>query len=192
MVPEEVDRDAVVAALFEEYRAVYGLALFRLGALDQRIPIAGGMLAAFVGGLVALPPSSQLLLLLGLPVALIWFMRATINHARSFEDALRRIEAIGREVNRLLGHEALSFQSRHPSGNREVGGRTGRETTLAVLAATLVLLAACGYQFWMTIDLGSTAAGAYFAYLSLVGLLAIIERLRLSQYLYAPRKGASN
>lgn len=180
-------REQHISALFEEYRALYGLAVFRMNALDRRVSVAGGTLAAFVAGLSSLPASAQLVVLLGLPVALIGFMRATVNHARSFEDVLRRLEEIEREVNRLLEKNVLLFQSRHPSGRREVGGRTGRETTQAVLATVLLLLAACAYQFIATANVSERGSDAYLAYLAVVGVLATCERIRLGRYAYSPR-----
>src|SRR4051812_30540686 len=89
-------------ALFEEYRALYSIATFRMTALDRRMPVTAGAMAAVLSGLDVVSRDSQLLLLLGAPLALVWFVRTTVNHARSFEDVLRRIEQIERLVNDLL------------------------------------------------------------------------------------------
>lgn len=187
MTQHRPSRSELLYALFEEYRVLYGLAVFRMNALDRRVPVAGGMLAAFVGGLTTLPQNAQLMVLVGLPAALVWFMRATVNHARSFEDVLRRIEEIEREVNRLLEKNVLRFQSRHPSGRSEVGGRTGRETTGAALATILLLLIACAYQYRLTMPASDGKWSAYVSYLALSGIMATWERIRLKRYAYSPR-----
>lgn len=177
----------LVSALFEEYRVLYGLADFRMRALDRRVPVAGGVLAAFLGGLTALPENAQVMVLLGMPIAVVWFMRTTVNHARSFEDVLRRIEEIEREVNGLLGRNVLRFQSLHPSRRLEVGGRTGRETTGATLWTSMLLLAACAFQYWETMPDSDARWTAYVCYLALAGMTAAWERLRLKRYAYEPR-----
>src|SRR5947207_3388849 len=101
-VARGLDTDALLKALFEEYRALYSLATFRMAALDRRMPVTAGAVAAVMGGLDVVSRDSQLLILLGSPLALVWFVRATVNHARSFEDVLRRIEQIELSVNELL------------------------------------------------------------------------------------------
>src|SRR5262249_19724027 len=120
-------------ALFEEYRSLYGLAHFRLSALDRRVPLGGLTLAACPSRIGALPEASRTLALIAVPLASMWLLRVTINHARSFEDALRHIEGLETRINGLLGDNLVTFQSRHPSGDRVVGGRTGRESVGAVL-----------------------------------------------------------
>ncbi len=132
-----------IALLLEEYRAVYGLVTLRINALDRRVPGVGATLAAFLGGVTVLPSTAQLLVLFGLPIALVWYFRSVITHAQAFEDAVRRIDQIERDVNDLAGAELLRFQSRHPSRSRP-GGRTGRGTIQAVFAMCLLLLLACG------------------------------------------------
>ena len=92
-----------ITILLEEYRQVYGLALFRLNALDQRVPIIVGTLTAMLGSIGALPREVQVVLLVALPLTLLWVIRTTINHARSFEDALRRIEEIEQTVSIRTG-----------------------------------------------------------------------------------------
>jgi len=121
-----------VDILMEEYRVLYTLVTLRLTSLDRRVPLAGASLAAFLGSVTVLPRDAQLVFLFGLPVALVWFLRATVNHARSAEDLLRRIEEIEREINRLCGEELLAFQSRHPSRGRQVGGQTTTESVKTV------------------------------------------------------------
>src|SRR5689334_13420498 len=110
-----IDTELEAKALFEEYRALYSLVTFRMGALDRRLPVTAGSLTAVLSGLDVVSPDSQLILLVAVPLALVWFVRATVNHARSFEDVLRRIEQIERTINSLVGRPVLRFQSRHPS-----------------------------------------------------------------------------
>ncbi|UYV13491.1 MAG: hypothetical protein NCW75_04200 [Phycisphaera sp.] len=132
-----------IDVLLEEYRALYGLAQFRMAALDRRVPLAGTALALSLGGAFVSPLSVQIVVLVVLPIAVAWLVRTTINHARSFEDALRRIEQIERHVNQIAGEPLLAFQSSHPSRGEAVGGRTGRESVLAVVLASTGSLVAC-------------------------------------------------
>lgn len=130
-------------AVLSEYNALYRLAEYRLTALDRRIPIIGGVLTAFLGSAPLLPRDSQLLALSIIPVSLVWLVRTTINHARSFEDALRRIEHHEHDINTLLGVDVMGFQSTHPSKGQTVGGRTGTESVIAVSLAAAVMVLGC-------------------------------------------------
>lgn len=132
-----------VQILLEEYRALYRLAEMRMVSLDRRVPLAGTAVTAFLGGTTLLPPASQLAVLVLIPLSLVWLARTTVNHARSFEDAIRRIEQIERRVNRIAGSELLGFQSTHPSRGRAVGGRTGEETVRAVVMLAAAVLGGC-------------------------------------------------
>lgn len=183
-VQNSESQSAQLRALMEEYRCMYGLALFRLEALDRRVPVAGATLAAFIGSVTALPLQSRELVLIGAPVATVWLLRVTINHARSFEDALRRIEVVERRVNAAVGADVLGFQTQHPSRRRAVGGRTGRETVDAVLAAGVLMIAGCAYLF--VADHGVRAAQAFAAYSGSVALYLVWLAVRLMQYRYEP------
>lgn len=132
-----------VQILLEEYRQLYELVRFRLAALDQRVPLAGVALIVAISGTSTLPKPAQLVLLFALPLSLLWWLGMTITHARSFEDALRRIEEIEKQINALCSVELLKFQSSHP-GRAQVGGRTGQQTVQAVLAASAIILGASG------------------------------------------------
>src|SRR3954452_22946950 len=101
------DHSQILAAYYEEYEALYSLVEFRMSALDRRAPVTAAAFAGVVAALQAVPAGSQAILFVGLPVALLWFMRTTVNHARSFEDVLRRIEEIERAVNAVLRSEVL-------------------------------------------------------------------------------------
>lgn len=133
----------ILDAALAEYHAVYGLAQYRLNALDRRIPLIGGLLTAFLGSVPVLPEPTQLLALIAVPISLIWLVRTTINHARSFEDALRRIEHQEHLINNRLGVDVMGFQRSHPSKGSTVGGRTGRESVIAVMIAAGSLLMVC-------------------------------------------------
>ena len=172
-------------AMLEEYRCLYALALFRLEALDRRVPVAGATLAAFVGSVTALPLASRELVLVGVPAATVWLLRVTINHARSFEDALRRIEAIERQTNALLHKDVLGFQSQHPSRERSVGGRTGQETIDSVLVASLMLVAGCAYLF--TLDHAVPMSQFFLGYAATAALRLVWLAGQLIRYRYEPR-----
>lgn len=139
--PHETDR--WVGVLLAEYHALYKLAEFRMGALDRRVPGAGAAIVAFLSGVPALPEASGFVLLLAIPISIVWFVRTTVNHARSFEDLLRRIEQIELTINFVCESELMRFQSSHPSRGRAVGGRTGFETVSAVGLASAIMLGAC-------------------------------------------------
>ena len=142
--------ELLLNAALAEYHALYRLAEFRLNALDRRVPIIGGLLTASLSSVPLLPGSSQTLALIAIPVSLIWLVRTTINHARSFEDALRGVERAEHQINRMLGQDVLGFQRTHPSKGKSVGGRTGAETVGAVGLASVLILA---MSVWMTIGM---------------------------------------
>ena len=134
--------------LIAEYNALYGLATFRMGALDRRVPAAGAALLAFMGSVPVLPETTQHVFVVAIPASLVWLLRTTINHARSFEDLLRRIEHVETALNRLAGDELMGFQSSHPSRLKAVGGRTAAETVVAVMMAAIILIGACAVIGW--------------------------------------------
>lgn len=183
-VQNSESQNVQLRALMEEYRCMYGLALFRLEALDRRVPVAGATLAAFIGSVTALPLPSREMVLIGVPVATVWLLRVTINHARSFEDALRRIEVVERRVNAAVGADVLGFQTQHPSRRRAVGGRTGRETVNAVLVAGVLMITGCAYLF--ATDHGIQAAQFFLAYAAGVALNLVWLAVRLMKYRYEP------
>lgn len=188
-VPESNNaiKQAHINCLLEEYRAMYRLVEFRMTSLDRRAPIAGATLTATLASVAAIPQESVFIILFGLPFALIWYLRTTINHARSFEDALRRIEQIEVEINTNLGKEIMRFQSRHPSRGRQVGGRTGRETVSAVVATVVVLLLGCAVMFTQTMITpwqGTVAYGGFLmAFLAHIGVILV----KLRRYSYVPQ-----
>lgn len=183
--PTSESQNSQLRLLLEEYRCLYGLALFRLEALDRRVPVAGATLAAFIGSVTAMPLPSRELVLAGVPLATIWLLRVTINHARSFEDALRRIESVERRANSAVGADVLGFQSHHPSRRRAVGGRTGRETVDAVLVAGLSMVAGCAYLF--AADHAVRASQVFIAYATTVSLRLVWLAGGLMRYQYEPQ-----
>lgn len=116
-----------------------------MGSLDRRVPVAGASLLALVGGIPALPPETSPILFAAIPASFVWLVRTTINHARSFEDLIRRIETLETMLNEVAGQQLIGFQSTHPSRGKSVGGRTGAETVAAVVFAAMIALAACAY-----------------------------------------------
>jgi len=172
--------------LYEEYRALYGLVVFRMTALDRRAPVTAGALLTAVASLDVFPAMSQCVVLLSLPVALLWFVRTTVNHARSFEDVLRRIEEIETAVNAIVGDRVMRFQSTHPSRGRATGGRTGQETVSAVIATSAVLLITAGYRMHQHALLPIIGQLAYMVFLGIVGALCLREVVVLRRYRYLP------
>jgi hypothetical protein len=179
------DTDQQLNALFEEYRALYSLVVFRMTALDRRAPVTAGAFAATIIGLTALPADTRVMVLILVPIGLVWLIRTTVNHARSFEDVLRRIEYIEQSVNVLTGKNVLGFQSLHPSRGRRVGGRTGYESIIAVIGSIHLVLIAAGYQMHELVHLPLAAELLYFAMLAAVSAVAIRETMMLSHYHYA-------
>jgi len=165
---------------------MYDIQLLRITALDKRVPVTAGAMAAVIATLDVVSKESQLLLLLSVPIALIWFVRATVNHARSSEDVLRRIEEIEMAVNSLLGGQVIYFQSRHPSRGQKVGGRTGQESVAAVLATSLLVLAAAGYRMHAARLLPPGLEFTYMVVLGVVGVIVLGAGIRLSRYRYEP------
>ena len=165
---------------------MYDIQLLRITALDKRVPVTAGAMAAVIAALDIVSEESQLLLLLCVPIALIWFVRATVNHARSSEDVLRRIEEIETAVNSLLGGQVIYFQSRHPSRGRKIGGRTGQESVSAVLATSLLVLGAAAYRMLRAHLLPASFELVYLCVLGLVGIIVLREGIRLARYRYEP------
>ena len=143
---------ARVRLLVEEYRAVNQLLMFRLEAMESRLP----MTAAGIGGLLvaagALPIVSQVVLLVGIPIAVLFWVRGIILHAVSKEDAKDRIREIEREVAQICGQPVLRFQSEHPSATGPIGGRTARQMIVLVVVVSSVALTLCLSLFLVVID----------------------------------------
>lgn len=179
-----------VDALLEEYRQLYALIVYRLNALDQRIPITTAILTTVLVTVIALPPLLQGVLLVGLPPSLVWLVRTTANHARSLEDALRRIDQIESEVNAEAGRPVMVFQSSHPSRGVQVGGRTGEATVQAVLVAATMLLCGCVLILGMMVSTPTEHLLAYCVFACLAAFGFIATHRQLCAYRYEPRPHA--
>ena len=180
-----VNVETRIQILFEEYRALYSLLTFRLTAMDRRLPAIGGTLAGILCSIPAMPDETRLAFLLALPLAVLWLFLTTVQHARSKEDHLRRIDEIERRVNKLAGEELLVFQSRHPNKARYPGGRTGFSAVLAILTVCLIMLGACAYTIEVPNHLlTSKGLATYTAYLSGCAALMLAATVRFSRYIY--------
>lgn len=179
-----VSRSTRIEIVLHEYDNLYGLVTFRMASLDRRAPIGAATLVASLGVVGVLPPVTQHVFLVAVPLALIWFLRTSINHARSFEDVLSRLAEIERFVNEKAGVELLAFQSRHPSRRTAMGGRTGRETVLSVYTICLVFLASNGYLAYQWTSRHTLTVWCYWTLLGLeaVYLTHCLYRLRAYRY----------
>lgn len=179
------DRDRI-EILLEEYRSLNTLLVFRLTAMDRRLPVSVGVFAATIASVAALPKDTRLAILLALPLALLWLVRTTVQHARAKEDHLRRIDEIERMVNVLARAELLVFQSRHPNQCLVPSGRTGKATVQGVGVSGLVMLGLCAFLFLRN---GSDfPTWMYLAYVVGVGLDVVWIFMDLRRYRY--RKAA--
>lgn len=172
-----------IGILFEEYRSLYGLLHFRLEAMDQRLPLAGGVLITALGTLSSMSNETKQVLLLTLPAAIVWLGRITVAHARSKEDVKRRIHELERQINDIAGEELLTFQSWHPQSLGHVGGRTGLGTVWAVFTLCLTLLLGCGYLFNASHAVGWPRV-AYGAYAVVLAVDLFLQVLGVRGYRY--------
>lgn len=183
-----------VSILLAEYGVLYRLAEFRMGALDRRVPAAGAAIVAFLGSVPILPEPAGVIVLAAIPLSLVWFVRTTINHARSLEDLLRRTEAIEHAVNRITGDTLLAFQSGHPSRGKAVGGRTGFETVSAVGLAAALLIGSCEYLASMAGEIEPWISAGYTGYLAATGgsILLWLRGWRKYRYMHRPDASKEN
>lgn len=182
--PPPLDPMDRVSILLAEYGALYRLVEFRMGALDRRVPATGAAIVAFLGSVPLLPDSAGVIVLAAIPLSLVWFVRTTINHARSLEDLFRGIEAIELAVNRLTGDTLLIFQSGHPSRGKAVGGRTGFETVSAVGLAAALLIGSCGYLAGAVGAMTPWAFAIYTSYLLGIAVSTLSWLRRWRRYRY--------
>jgi hypothetical protein len=179
--PHQIAEAQEVAAMLEEYRALYSLLVFRLGALEQRLATALAAFVAALGAATVMPAPARLLVFVGLPLGLVWYVRSTVGHARAKQDVKLRIAEIEESVNALIGTDAITFQSRHPSRGRVAAGRTGRELVMSVYLGALALLAASGWLFPLA-EPTARAAFLYTVYSASCGVWMSWEVLRLAGY----------
>lgn len=178
-----------VDVLLEEYRALYSLLTFRLEAIEQRIPLATGILVALLSSSSSFTHEQRLALLLAVPAACVWLHGTMALHTRSKEDVLRRIDEIERMINGLAAEELLVFQSRHPNRKRFVGGRSGFGSVLAVSNISVAAIGVALAMFSREFAERSWAIGAYSGYsvLSVLRLLAVTLKLAFYRSRKAPR-----
>ena len=181
-----------IQILTEEYRALYSLLTFRLGVIDQRLPLAAGALAALLFTSSSLTTCQRLMFLWLVPASCIWLHRVVLLHTRAKEDVLRRIDEIETQVNRLASDELMVFQSQHPNRGRVVGGRSGFGSVLAILVVCLLGIVAS--FIFMAFEFGSNrvALAAYSLYGIAVTCELIYSTRRLRKYRYqrAPQAGS--
>jgi hypothetical protein len=182
---DAVSTETRIQILLEEYRALYSLLTFRLTAMDRRLPAISGTLAGILCSIPAMPDETRLAFLMGLPLAVLWLFLTTVQHARSKEDHLRRIDEIERRVNDFAGEDLLVFQSSHPNKARYPGGRTGFGSVLAILTACLIMLAACMYTVQVPRPLFAPKIfDIYVTYLACSAAVLLLVTMRLARYRY--------
>jgi hypothetical protein len=166
---------------------MYALASFRLAALDRRVPAAGAVLTLSLASTPSLTTAAAWLVLVAIPLSLIWFLRTAVNHARSFEDSLRRIEHLERAINGIAGADLLGFQSSHPSRGVAVGGRTGVETIQSVAIAAAVMLGSCLWLTWIDREVPAEVLAPYALYLAIIAGYLVRLVLGWRAYRYTAR-----
>lgn len=163
---------------------MYQLAAGRIASLERRAPLGAAALVALMAAFSSIPVEAQAPVLIAMSIGAFWYLETTINHARSFEDLIRRVDEIECSINKLAGQELLVFQSTHPSRGRRVGGRTGHETVQAVLCSSLVLLLV---GLWLSYHLGAFSivpARFYSLYVIILGSALSWRANRLGRYEY--------
>lgn len=136
-----------IRLLVEEYRAVNQLLLFRLEAMEQRLPLTAAGIGALLLAAAALPPISQVILLIGLPFTILFWVRSILFHALSKEDAKDRIREIEQEAAVLCHGPVLRFQTKHPSATGPVGGRTAAQAIFLAVVVGSIALVVCHTLF---------------------------------------------
>lgn len=165
---------------------MYSLVLYRLSALDQRIPIATAAITTVFGSIAVLPETLQIVLLIAVPLSLVWLVATTTNHARSLEDAFRRIEVIELSANATAKLQVMAFQSTHPSRGKRVGGRTGQNTVDAVSATALLLITGCYFLAVQLVQSMWHTAYCLYVAVTLAAMWRIVRSVRRYAYVTTP------
>lgn len=171
-----------IEILLEEYRSLNSLLLFRLAAMDRRLPVSIGLVVAAIASALAIPVDARIAVLLITPPTLFWLVRSTVQHARAKEDHLRRIDEIEQAINLIAGEDLLVFQSQHPNQARIAAGRTGGVTVIAVCTGALAMLAFCVFLFLS--EPNAIPQWIYLAYVTVFAIDAIAAPFVLSRYRY--------
>lgn len=175
-----------IDVLLAEYDSLNALLLFRLTAMDRRLPATVGFMAAAIASVLALPTDLRVVVLIATPAAILWSNRTTIQHARAKEDHLRRIAEIEQQVNSIAGEELMRFQSRHPNRAAIVAGRTGRSIIFATTISSLLMLTLCGFLFRS--GTGLVPLPLYLTYLGAIVVDIVVGLIQLDRYAYRPRE----
>lgn len=180
-----IDDAKRIDILLAEYAALYELVTYRMTAMDRRLPVVSGTLAALLGSLTIMPDEFRLVFLLGLPAALAALMLTTSSHGMSKEDHLRRIDEIERHVNAIAGEDLLLFQSCHPKKTSAgTHDRTASGTVSAIVTACGIMLAACSFIFHLTVAPSLEFRVAYHAYVAGTALYLVRLLLLFRSYRY--------
>ena len=177
-----IDKRAQIDILLVEYRSLNKLLLFRLAAMDRRLPVSVGFFALTAATVLAIPQDLRIAILLVTPLGVFWFVRTTAQHARAKEDHLRRIDEIERMVNSLVGIDLLVFQSRHPNRRTSTSGRTGQVTVTATSCSGLFMLFFCVVLFLREVSFFPVVL--YLAYVAGVAFDVAYCSWRLLRYRY--------
>lgn len=181
----QLPNEQLVAVLLEEYRALHGLLLFRLSALERRLPAVSGFITVGLAGVLALPVESQTAVLVASPIALLWLSRTTVQHAKAKEDNLRRIDEIEQKINEIAGCSLLEFQSRHQSRMQSPAGRSGSSTVLATAFSSIVIVLLCLLLFLQAERPFPESLYFVYAVASMLGIAT--APLNLKRYRYRKR-----
>jgi len=168
--------------LLEEYRALNALLMFRLTAMDRRLPISVGFMAAAIAALLALPPDSRMAVLIITPPALLWLVRTTVQHARAKEDHLRRIDEIEQTIHSIAGEKLLVFQSHHPNRAEFAAGRTGIATLVATSSGAFGMLMLCLFLFRR--EATPLPHWLYLVYITAISIDVLLGPIALARYRY--------
>lgn len=176
--PEEPPDDPLV----EEYRAMYALLLFRLQAMDSRLPLATAGLGGYLTAIATLDGGASLAFHLAAPLTLLWFTTSTAGHARSKADVLGRLREIEDALNRRANASLARFQSCQYMRYGSAIGRTGTSAMISVFGGAAVCLASST----LLVDLTSPLKLLYLLY---AGMMTVIIGRTCWRVVY-PRESA--
>lgn len=146
---------------------MYGLLLFRLHAMDSRLPFATAGLGGYLTAIATLDGAAALAFHAAAPLTLHWFAASTASHARSKADVLARLREIEAALNQRARSPVVRFQTRQYARYGAAIGRTGTSAMLSVLGSVVV----CLVSSVALIDLTGPLKAAYAGYAGVVGLL---------------------
>ncbi len=180
-VNHKLSRHDRIQILLEEYRSLNALLLFRLSALDRRLPLSTAFLAISAASMLAVPYPIRMVVLCLSPLAVAWLARTTVQHAIAKEDHLRRIDEIERRVNQIAEENLLLFQSKHPNQRATTAGRSGQASVKATVVCCIAVVCLCAF---IVLYHGAPSPFAYVIYVLLVTVDIICSHRILSRYEY--------